>query len=236
MKIILFSLFLTLIACNKTETPQPMEIYQPPTPAFTSNYLALGDSYTIGEGVLVTERWPVQLAVALGAKGFDTQSPQIIARTGWTTDELAAAIEAAHIKDTFDLVSLLIGVNNQYRGRSVEQFRVELVELINTSLMFAGGDTNRFFMLSIPDWSVTPFAQGRDRDRISREIDSYNEVIRQETNKRNILFVDITRISREASSDLGLLAPDQLHPSGKMYRRWVDEALPRIVARLQQPK
>lgn len=213
-----------------------MEIYHPPTPALTSNYLALGDSYTIGEGVLVTERWPVQLSVALNAKGFATQSPNIIARTGWTTDELAGAIAAAQVKDTFDLVSLLIGVNNQYRGRAVEQFRVELVELINTSLAFAGGNTNRFFMLSIPDWSVTPFAQGRGRERISREIDSYNEVIRQEANKRNILFVDITRISRETSTDLELLAPDQLHPSAKMYRRWVDEALPRIVARLQQPK
>ncbi len=235
MKLLILSILLSLTACNKKEIEMEKPYIKPIEPQTTSNYLALGDSYTIGEGVLVTERWPVQLAAALTQEGIPVETPQIIARTGWTTDELMIAIETAQIKDTFDLVSLLIGVNNQYRGRSVEQFRADLILLINKALEFAGNDPNKVFMLSIPDWGATPFAEGRDRDKIAREIDAYNSVIWQETNARNILFVDITRISREALTDQSLLAADRLHPSGSMYSQWVQELLPKLKLRLQKP-
>ena len=145
------------------------------------------------------------------------------------------AIEATGIRDTFQLVSLLIGVNNQYRGRSAEQFRGELVQLLEKAIAFAGNEPKRVFMFSIPDWGVTPFAEGRDRARIAREIDAYNTVIREETAKLNVLFVDITRISREAANDPALLASDKLHPSGKMYSRWVDELLPQLLNRIPKP-
>jgi lysophospholipase L1-like esterase len=235
MKLLILSLLLSLIACKEKDIEMEKPYIKPIEPQTTSNYLALGDSYTIGEGVLVTERWPVQLAAALTKDGIPVETPQIIARTGWTTDELMLGIEAAQVKDTFDLVSLLIGVNNQYRGRSTEQFRTELILLINKALTFAGNDTSKVFMLSIPDWGVTPFAEGRDRAKIAREIDAFNYVIWQETSSRNILFVDITRISREALTDQSLLAADRLHPSGSMYGRWVEELLPKLKLSLQKP-
>ena len=121
-------------------------------------YLALGDSYTIGESVAATERFPVQLAQTL-----KMPEPQIIAKTGWTTDELNAAIDAADPKGPFDLVTLLIGVNNQYRGRDAEQYRGEFAALLKRAIRFAGGDAKKVIVVSIPDWGVTPFAEGRDR-------------------------------------------------------------------------
>lgn len=210
-------------------SPIPM----PDEPQAVLTYLALGDSYTIGEGVREAERWPVQLSSQLNAAGIKVQSPLIIARTGWTTDELMAELDRRAISDTFDLVSLLIGVNNQYRGRPVSQFRTELVQLINRAIQYAGGDTSRVFLVSIPDWGVTPFAMGRDRVQIASEINAYNEVIRQEAEARNILFFNITDISRLAATDNSLLADDRLHPSGKMYRMWVELMLPVIIKRLK---
>ena len=234
-KLLFLGLMLSLTSCNKTEAEMERPVVIPVETPQKSNFLALGDSYTIGEGVLVNDRWPVQLAAALNQRGFAVETPHIIARTGWTTDELMLAIEAAGIKDTFQLVSLLIGVNNQYRGRSAEQFRGELVQLLEKAIAFAGNEPKRVFMFSIPDWGVTPFAEGRDRARIAREIDAYNTVIREETAKLNVLFVDITRISREAANDPALLASDKLHPSGKMYGRWVDELLPQLLNRIPKP-
>lgn len=205
----------------------------PDEPQAVLTYLALGDSYTIGEGVKETERWPVQLSGLLNTAGIKVQSPLIIARTGWTTDELMAELDRRQIADTFNLVSLLIGVNNQYRGRPSAQFRTELIQLINRAIQYAGGDSTKLFLVSIPDWGVTPFASGRDRARIAREIDEYNEVIRQEAEARKLLFFNITEISRLAASDNSLLADDRLHPSGKMYRMWVELMFPEIIKRLQ---
>lgn len=205
----------------------------PDEPQAVLTYLALGDSYTIGEGVRETERWPVQLSGLLNTAGIRVQSPLIIARTGWTTDELMAELDRRQIANTFDLVSLLIGVNNQYRGRPVSQFRTELVRLIDRAIQYAGGDTSRVFLVSIPDWGVTPFATGRDRAQIASEINAYNEVIRQEAEARNILFFNITDISRLAATDNSLLADDRLHPSGKMYRMWVELMLPSVIKRLK---
>lgn len=189
-------------------------------------YLALGDSYTIGESVDSIHRWPVLLAQALGQEGVATQEPVIVARTGWTTDELSAGIQEAGVTGTYDLVSLLIGVNNQYRGRDPEEYRGQLVALLREAVAFAGGDPGRVLVLSIPDWGVMPFAEGRDRDEIGRAIDLFNEIKRTESSSAGVHYVDITPISREARNDPELVAGDGLHPSGAMYARWAELALP----------
>lgn len=188
-------------------------------------FLALGDSYTIGESVQESERWPVQLAALLRGQGFDVSAPQIIARTGWTTDELNVAIDAAQPDGPYALVSLLIGVNNQYRGRSADEYQREFAALLERAIRFAGDNPARVLVLSIPDWGVTPFAAGRDRGQIAAEIDAFNAINRQEAEFRDVHYVDVTPISREAADDAGLTARDGLHPSGTMYARWADLAL-----------
>jgi len=177
-------------------------------------YLALGDSYTIGESVAEADRFPNQLARELGIA-----PPQIIAKTGWTTDELNAAIDAANPQGPFDLVTLLIGVNNQYRGRDAEQYRGEFAALLQRAIGFAGGDAKKVIVVSIPDWGVTPFAEGRDRAKIATEIDRYNAINREEAARAGAKYVDITPISR--GNDPALVAGDGLHPSGKQYTEWV---------------
>lgn len=192
------------------------------------NYLALGDSYTIGESVPDTGRFPMQLVNSLQKNGVMFNPPEIIATTGWTTDELAAAIKKkeSSLLSRYDLVSLLIGVNNQYRGRDAEEYRVQFKELLKTAIKFAGGEKKRVFVVSIPDWGVTPFAEGRDRKKIGEEIDLYNKINKEETIKEGIAYIDITPESRNAATDKTLVASDGLHPSEKMYKEWVDLILP----------
>ncbi len=196
------------------------------------NYLALGDSYTIGESVAEGERWPVQLAKSLSKAGVAVNEPKIIARTGWTTDELKAKIISENITQSYDLVSLLIGVNNQFRGRSVQQFRTEFIDLLETSLKFAKNNPAHVLVVSIPDWGVTPFASDRNQKEIATQIDLFNAVCKEEAEKRNILFVDITPISRQAVNDKSLIADDGLHPSGKMYQQWVEKITPELLKKL----
>lgn len=204
-------------------------------------YLALGDSYTIGESVAENERWPNQLAELVKS------SPQfwgieggvevtIIARTGWTTDELWQGIQANPPQGTFDLVSLLIGVNNQYRGYEINEYREQFRFLLGKSIEYAGNDANRVIVLSIPDWGVTPFASGRDREQIAKDIDAFNSVNWEESEKAGVHFVDITPISREAITDLSLIASDGLHPSGKMYFEWAKLTLPEAMKALEVKK
>ena len=181
--------------------------------------LALGDSYTIGESVAPDERWPNVLA-----RELDVPEPQIIAKTGWTTDELNSAIDAAKPQGTFDLVTLLIGVNNQYRGRSADEYRAQFSALLRRAIGFAGGNPKNVIVVSIPDWGVTPFAEGRDRAQIANEIDRFNEINREETERASAHYVDVTPVSRE--TDPALVAGDKLHPSALMYRRWVDLIVP----------
>jgi lysophospholipase L1-like esterase len=190
-------------------------------PKTDARYLALGDSYTIGESVPAAERFPVQLAQKLGIP-----EPQIIARTGWTTDELDAAIDAANPQGPFDLVTLLIGVNNQYRGRSADEYRTQFAGLLNRAIGFAGGDAKKVIVVSIPDWGVTPFAEGRDRAKIAREIDQFNAINREEAARAGAKWVDITPISR--GSDPALVAGDGLHPSGKQYADWMKAIAPLV--------
>ena len=195
-------------------------------------YLALGDSYTIGESVGVTERWPAQLADLLREWGFSMADPMIIARTGWTSGELLAALELENPTDTFELVSLLIGVNNQYRGRNVEEYRAEFHTLLHRAIEYAGGNARRVIVLSIPDWGETPFAEGRDRGRIAEEINQFNAIGRDETDEAGACYVDVTSESRRLTRDCKLIASDGLHPSGKMYEAWACLALPSAVTAL----
>jgi lysophospholipase L1-like esterase len=191
-------------------------------------YLALGDSYTIGESVPEEGRWSVQLAELLKESGLSVQPVEIIAKTGWTTDELAEAIDTSNVTPTYSLVSLLIGVNNQYRGRPVDNFRKEFRELLDTAIRFAGNDPARVFVVSIPDWGVSPFASGRDRDKIASEIDEYNRVKEEESLKKGILFINITDISRNTETGAELFASDGLHPSAEQYKLWVDRISPQV--------
>lgn len=182
--------------------------------------LALGDSYTIGESVQENERWPMQLVEMLGEAGNNFEKPEIIAKTGWTTDELIAAINEANPQGPFDLVSLLIGVNNQYRGNSLSTYREEFEFLLRKAIDFAGGDIKKVIVVSIPDWGVTPFAEGRDREKIAQEIDAFNEANEQITESLGVTYVEITKDSKLAATDLSLIASDGLHPSSKMYKHW----------------
>lgn len=189
-------------------------------------YLALGDSYTIGEMVAPADNFPNQVYTLVKSSKPGFQQPKIIAKTGWTTGELEQGIIAAkstgQLLETYDFVTLLIGVNNQYRGRSVESYKPEFESLLYKAIQFAGNRPDRVVILSIPDWGVTPFANGRDRAQIAMEIDAYNAANRQIAQGNNIHYMDITAWTREAATDNSLLAADGLHPSGKEYARWAE--------------
>lgn len=186
-------------------------------------FLALGDSYTIGESVAADLRWPALLQKTLLAKGIPLGSPTILAKTGWTTDELQTAMDQFKFNPTYDLVSLLIGVNNQYRGRSADQYRKEFTSLLSQAITLSGNRPAHVLVVSIPDWGVTPFAEGRDRAKIAREIDQFNQVNREEAQRAGVLYLDITDISRQPRPEF--IASDGLHPSGLMYQAWVDRLI-----------
>jgi lysophospholipase L1-like esterase len=183
-------------------------------------FLALGDSYTIGEAVDESQRWPSQFVQQMNAAGKLFGTPEIIAKTGWTTDELQAAIAEKSPKGPYDLVSLLIGVNNQYRGNSSEVYKKEFIELLDQALAFAGNNPKHVVVVSIPDWGATPFAEGRDLNKIASEIDHFNSISREVATANGVTYVDITAHSRTAAEDPELVTTDKLHPSGKMYTYW----------------
>jgi lysophospholipase L1-like esterase len=189
-------------------------------------YMALGDSYTIGEAVAVDKRFPVQLQKKLEAEDIDISPSEIIARTGWTTDELMNAIRQTNPKGPYQLVTLLIGVNNQYRGRDTLEYRRQFRELLHKAITLAGNNASRVVVVSIPDYGKTPFGQMRNPEKIGLEIDRFNSINLQETRKTSAVYVDITPISRRGLSEPELVAPDGLHPSGEMYRLWVELLLP----------
>lgn len=197
----------------------------------TIRFLALGDSYTIGESVPEYERWPNQLAALIKS------SPQfwgtvggvevtIIARSGWTTSELWEGIPSNQPQGEYDLVSLLIGVNNQYRGYDINEYREEFRLLLEQAIQYSGGRPGHVIVLSIPDWGVTPFASGRDREKIANDIDAFNLINLEESQKVRVHYVDVTPVSRQTVNDPALVAADGLHPSGKMYAEWAKLALP----------
>ena len=232
-------IFITSLSCSTEDKKQAIT----PNPNTGDNteqeqdrfkYLALGDSYTIGQSVDKSMRYPVQIADSLERRGYYMEDPTTIAVTGWTTSDLKAGIKAANPQGPYGLVSLLIGVNNQYRGMDISIYRKEFGELIDQSIYFAGNDTGRVIVLSIPDWGVTPFASGMDREKIAREIDQYNAINKEITLSKGIVWIDVTGISRLAENDATLIAGDGLHPSGKMYTEWVRLAVPEIVRMLKK--
>ena len=186
----------------------------------TLRFLALGDSYTIGESVAEQDRWPNQLAAVLSKEKQVEIKTTIVATTGWRTDNLSNAITIANLKDKFDLVSLLIGVNNQYQGKPVEQYEIEFEQLLKTSIELADGKPENVFVVSIPDYGFTPFGEN-NKEKISTAIDQFNAANKRITERYHIHYVTITDISREGLNDPTLVATDGLHPSGKMYSLWV---------------
>lgn len=189
------------------------------------SYLALGDSYTIGESVPVYDNFPYQLVQALRVKGIAFYAPEIVAKTGWTTDELQAGINKTSFLSSYDLVTLLIGVNNQYRGRSIDQYEKDFEQLIKQAIQFAHNKPANVVVVSIPDWGATPFAKDRDRVKISKEIDAFNAVNKRISAHYNVKYADITVGSRKAITDPSLVANDGLHPSGSEYAKWVQKIL-----------
>lgn len=187
------------------------------------SYLALGDSYTIGEQVKIAENFPYQTVQLLRKSGIQFYAPEIIATTGWTTDELSAAIAKNTFLPKYDIVTLLIGVNNQYRGRSINEFKVEFDHLLQIAIEFSGNNPQRVFVLSIPDWGITPFAAGKDSNKIAAEIDAFNLVCKLTSEKYQTHFIDITISQREDGSKEEFLAGDKLHPSGKEYQKWAEQ-------------
>jgi lysophospholipase L1-like esterase len=188
-------------------------------------FLALGDSYTIGESVPEPDRWPNQLAKLLEENGARAEVT-IIARTGWTVKELWEGIQANPPEGTYDLVSLLIGVNDQYRGYPSDGYREDFRFMLGRAVEYAGGNPQRVVVLSIPDWGFAPFAADRDTEPISLQIDEFNAINLEETQKAGAHYVDVTSISREAVNDPSIIAVDGLHPSGKMYTMWAEKTLP----------
>lgn len=202
-------------------------------PHMNYTYLALGDSYTIGESVPLYESFPYRAVRELRLAGYEFSAPEIIARTGWTTDELQQGIGQYPLLKGYQFVSLLIGVNNQYRGRSVSEYASQFESLLQQAVGFAGNECNHVFVLSIPDWSVTPFAEGRDRQQIAREIDAFNAAASAIAIQKRVHYLNITKGTREAAADKSLLAADQLHPSGKEYARWASQLAAGIINQIK---
>ena len=224
MKYLLTLAVALLLACQSDNDNMPDN---------SLSFLALGDSYTIGQSVEESDRWPVQLADQLTDRGIDMGAPKIIATTGWRTDQLKDAIAADNeLEEQYDLVSLLIGVNNQFQGRTVESFAPEFEELLQTAIRLAG-TKDKVIVLSIPDYGVTPFGMSRGEERIARELDEYNRVSREICDRYEVQYFDITPISREAKTDADLIASDKLHPSGKMYGQWVDLIIDEVTILLE---
>ena len=215
-KAILALLLILIISCDEKENKEIIEVQ---TTNEVINYLALGDSYTIGQGVEEFQRWPIQLGEKIEELNYDVDEIKIIARTGWTTSNLLQAIENTEI-GKFNLVSLSIGVNNQFQNQSFTKFETEFDILLNKSIEFAG-DINNVFVVSIPDYGVTPFGRSNS-ESIGKEIDRYNEYISVQCEEKGIPFINITEVSRELGDSEGALASDNLHPSGSQYAQWTD--------------
>ena len=230
-----------MAGCKKQDTaitaaPVPIVVAPPvnKTADTTVTYLALGDSYTIGQSVIYTQSFPFQLASQLRNNKYDVTDPVIIAQTGWTTADLKRSVSNAAITKKFSFVTLLIGVNNQFQNGDTAKYRTDFNELVNTSILYANGLRNHVFVLSVPDWSVTPFAStsGRNTTTINAQINAYNAI--SESKRLGVNYLNITGISREAKTNNALLADDGLHPSGLMYLKWVKELLPLVLPQLKK--
>ena len=232
--------WLLSVGCSKSPDRNPAPPWSPPAvnppapPPATTNLkmLSLGDSYTIGQSVSEQDRFPVQTRALLVSNGKNFQMPEIIAVTGWTTQRLQEAIRTQNPTGPYDVVTLLIGVNDQYQRLSIDGYRTRFEQLLAESIRLAGNRPRRVFVLSIPDYSVTPFAQNMDRNRIRQEIDAFNTVNRDISSSRGVHYLDITPSTREAANDPTLVASDGLHPSGREYARWSARLAPLILTEL----
>ncbi len=219
-------------SCSKEQAVYRAPVIPVDTATRAKTYLALGDSYTIGQSVAADQRFPFHAVSGLLGQNVQMTQAEIIATTGWTTGNLVNALNNNPPAKIYDFVTLLIGVNNQYQGRSTDEYRIQFTDLLNRAITYAGGRRTRVFVLSIPDYSVTPFARNSDTARISREIDVFNSINRDVTLQSGISYIDITPISREARTDQSLTATDGLHPSGKQYERWARLLSPAMKAAL----
>ncbi len=238
-KLIFFLLFILIISCsekgnldekNQINIIESQEVISnnlidnisESASQYNLSFLALGDSYTIGESVIEEERWPNQIVDIALNKNVLFDQPDIIAKTGWRTEQLIDTLNKINFIKKFDYVSLMIGVNNQYSLKPIDTFRSDLIKLLDMSIGYSIKRDN-VVLISIPDWGVTPFAEGYDRNRIKEEINQFNSVIEDIANTNNILYVDVTEISRRALTEKDLIANDSLHPSGKMYKEWAEK-------------
>lgn len=218
---------------NSTATVPPKDSTAVMPPAVVKTYLALGDSYTIGQSVTASERFPAQTVALLRQEGMAVADPIYIAQTGWTTGSLQTAIATQNPPSTFDIVSLLIGVNDQYQHMDTTGYTLRFTQLLEKSISLAGGNKSHVFVLSIPDYSVTPFVPASEKERVSREVDEFNSVNKRITTAYNISYTDITVSSREGATNSALIAGDGLHPSGLEYKKWAELLAPKIKAALQ---
>lgn len=226
-QLIIFLLAVSISSCKKTDPVPNIPIVNAHT------FLALGDSYTIGQSVSADQRFPNQTAGILRSQGFRINDPNIIATTGWTTGNLLSALNANPPSQNYSIVTLLIGVNNQYQGRSLDEYRLEFNTLVSKAITYAGNKSERVFVLSIPDYSVTPFAQNSDTAYIARQIDLFNQVNKSIAAASSVNYIDITAISRQGRTDNSLHATDGLHPSGKQYLMWSELLAQAIRLRIQ---
>lgn len=217
-----------------TYMPSPIAPTTPADSAVPKTFLALGDSYTIGQSVAESDRFAVQAVKLLTADNIKFAAPEIIAQTGWTTANLLSTLQfAAPLKPQYDIVTLLIGVNNQYQRRTQQEYADQFLILLSKSVMYAGNNKDRVIVLSIPDYSVTPFASGSDKALIAKEIDSFNVINKTIATKAGVNYLDITGSSRQAAANASLIATDGLHPSGLQYKLWADSLIPIIKAALK---
>lgn len=233
MKLIVGAVLITaLFACNDKQSERPAPTPKPvPVDTITVGYLALGDSYTAGTNIVTADSYPSQLLQTLKFQGINVSRATVVARAGWTTTRLIAGIKEQNVSGTYDFVTLLIGVNNQYRGIPLDTYQKEFKQLLVTAIDFAGGKKDRVFVLSIPDWSVTPF--GGNRAQIALDIDRYNSVNQAESLSAGVTYINITDLSRTFTGP-EYLAPDDLHPSGKMYSLWVNKLAPEMVKAIRK--
>lgn len=228
MKELIFSLFLCLAALSgRTQT-------NPDTMHHFYTYLALGDSYTIGEGVPLHKSFPYQAVGLLRKSGYSFVAPEIVAKTGWTTDELETALAEVELLPKYDFVSLLIGVNNQYRGRDIIEYKEQFERLLKKSIAFAAGKPEHVVVISIPDYGVTPFGQKLEVEKIAKEIDEYNKVNKAVAIQYKVQYVEVTETSRKSAGKPDAIVADGLHPSEKEYGKWAKEVAAVIKGKMKK--
>jgi lysophospholipase L1-like esterase len=238
MRLILTIFFCILIySCSKKITAPaaglPPANLPPASSADTKTYLALGDSYTIGQSVAGNERFPAQIVALLRQQGIKIADPVYIAQTGWTTANLQNAITNQNPPNTFDVVSLLIGVNDQYQKMDTAGYAIRFAQLLQKAIQLAGGKKESVFVLSIPDYSVTPFVPAGDKQRVAMEIDKFNEINFLITSSYGVSYTNITPSTRQATTNTSFIANDNLHPSGLEYKKWAEMLAPKMGAVLQ---